>query len=210
MTCSAWSCCSSAPGARDGSCWRTSRIRRQSVIGEPDSPAGSAISIATLAHLPIGTGAVDAVLLPHTLEIRSRPLCGAARGGSGAWSAEGQLIVLGFRPASFWGLRAAASRCGLSAGPAAHCSRHGGCATGCVLLSYEVVSVRPTCIACRASRSSPLEAAVSSMLRRGWFYPWPAGAYVLKARKRVYALTPVRPRLRERRAVIGGLVEPGF
>ena len=39
-------------------------------------------------------------------------------------------------------------------------------------------------------------------------YPLPAGAYLLKARKRVYTLTPIRPRLREKRAVIGGLVKP--
>ena len=47
-----------------------------------------------------------------------------------------------------------------------------------------------------------------SMLRRGWFYPWPAAAYLIKARKRVYTLTPIRPRLRERPRVFGGLVEP--
>ena len=45
------------------------------------------------------------------------------------------------------------------------------------------------------------------MLRRAT-YPLPAGAYLLKARKRLYTLTPVRPRLREKPAVIGGLVKP--
>jgi hypothetical protein len=49
---------------------------------------------------------------------------------------------------------------------------------------------------------------VPSILYRGWFYPWPAAAYVIKARKRVYTLTPIRPRMRERRPVFGGLVEP--
>ena len=45
-------------------------------------------------------------------------------------------------------------------------------------------------------------------LRRGLFYPLPGGAYLLKARKRLHALTPLRPRLRERRRVLGGLTEP--
>jgi hypothetical protein len=36
----------------------------------------------------------------------------------------------------------------------------------------------------------------------------PGGAYLLKARKRLHALTPLRPRLRERRRVLGGLTEP--
>jgi hypothetical protein len=46
------------------------------------------------------------------------------------------------------------------------------------------------------------------MLRRGLTYPLPANAYLLKARKRIYTLTPVRPRFRERPAVLGGLVKP--
>jgi hypothetical protein len=46
------------------------------------------------------------------------------------------------------------------------------------------------------------------MRRRGLLNPLPAGAYFLKARKRIYSLTPVRPRLREKPAVLGGLVEP--
>ena len=36
----------------------------------------------------------------------------------------------------------------------------------------------------------------------------PAGAYLLKARKRVYTLTPIRPRFRDKPAVLGGLVKP--
>src|SRR5207302_1070970 len=45
------------------------------------------------------------------------------------------------------------------------------------------------------------------MLRRAT-YLLPGGAYLLRARKRLYTLTPVRPRLREKPAVIGGLVKP--
>jgi hypothetical protein len=39
---------------------------------------------------------------------------------------------------------------------------------------------------------------------------WPlmAGAYMLKARKRVYTVTPIRLRWRTRTGVVGGLVEP--
>ncbi|HTV51162.1 MAG TPA: hypothetical protein VME21_08235, partial [Steroidobacteraceae bacterium] len=46
------------------------------------------------------------------------------------------------------------------------------------------------------------------MLRRSLFNPLPAGAYLLKARKRVFTLTPIRPRFREKPAVLGGLVKP--
>jgi hypothetical protein len=57
------------------------------------------------------------------------------------------------------------------------------------------------------SRGLASGAGALRMLRAG-LYPLPAGAYLLKARKRVYTMTPVRPRLREKAAVIGGLVKP--
>ena len=57
-------------------------------------------------------------------------------------------------------------------------------------------------------RGSSASEGTGRMLRPGLTYPLPAGAFLLKARKRVYALTPVRPRFREKPAVIGGLVKP--
>ena len=44
------------------------------------------------------------------------------------------------------------------------------------------------------------------MGRRAW--PRFSGAYLLRARKRVHSMTPVRMRKRLRTAVIGGLAEP--
>jgi SAM-dependent methyltransferase len=183
------------------------RIRRQSVIGEPDAPAGADV-ISSLAHLPIVSGALDAVLLPHTLEFASDPYA-VLREADRVLAAGGGLMVLGFRPASFWGVRAAASRTGFPPGlrRTLTASR---VRDWLRLLSYEVVSVRSYLYRLPRAPRASTEAAISSILRRGWFYPWPAGAYVLKARKRVYTLTPVRPRVRERRVIVGGLVEPGI
>jgi hypothetical protein len=46
-------------------------------------------------------------------------------------------------------------------------------------------------------------------MRRGFVYPWPAGAFLLRARKRLHTLTPLRSRLRERRtSVLGGIAKP--
>ena len=58
------------------------------------------------------------------------------------------------------------------------------------LLSYEIVSVRPYLYRLPRAPRQRRGGDVPSMLRRGWFYPWPAAAYVIKARKRVYTLTP--------------------
>ncbi len=65
-----------------------------------------------------------------------------------------------------------------------------------------------TCI-CVPSESGALAGLQGQgALRRGLFNPLPAGAYLLKARKRTYTLTPIRLRRRERAPMLGGLVNP--
>lgn len=183
-----------------------SRIRRQSVVVEPNSGPNCGDLVANLAHLPIGAACVDAVLLPHTLEYAADPYA-VLREADRVLVAEGQLIVLGFRPMSLWGLRSAASRGGYPPGLR---RRLGSLRVRdwLSLLSYEIVSVRPYLYHLPRAPRGSVASAVPRMLHRGWFYPWPSGAYLIKARKRVYTLTPIRPRLRERVKVLSGLVEP--
>jgi SAM-dependent methyltransferase len=185
-----------------------SRIRRQSIIGDREA-AGNVIDlVANLAHLPISGGSVDAVLLPHTLEYAPDPYA-VLREADRVLVAEGQLIVLGFKPTSFWGLRSAAARGGYPPGLRRQLSSN-RIHDWLGLLSYEIVSSRPYLYHLPRSPGGPVDAVVPRMLHRGWFYPWPAAAYLIKARKRVYTMTPIRPRLRERRTVLGGLVEPSM
>ena len=183
-----------------------SRIRRQSVIADSADASARGDLVARLAHLPINNTSVDAVLLPHTLELAADPYT-VLREADRVLVAEGQLIVLGFRPASLWGLRAAASRAGFPPGLRRILSAS-RVRDWLGLLSYEIVSTRPYLYRLPRAPHGSSESAIPSMLYRGWFYPWPAAAYVIKARKRVYTLTPIKPRLRERRPVFGGLVEP--
>jgi len=77
-----------------------------------------------------------------------------------------------------------------------------------VLLGFEVVAARRYLYLSPWSRGLSRGEGTGRMLRAGLTYPLPAGAFLLKARKRVYTLTPVRPRFREKPAVIGGLVKP--
>ena len=182
-----------------------SRIRRQSVVADA-APADGDV-VANLAHLPISSGSVDAVLLPHTLEHAPDPYA-VLREADRVLLAEGQLIVLGFRPASLWGLRSAASRAGYPPGLRRRLSA-GRVRDWLGLLSYEIVSMQSYLYRLPSSPRATIDAVIPSMLHRGWFYAWPAAAYLIKARKRLYTLTPIRPRLlRERRPVLGGLVEP--
>jgi SAM-dependent methyltransferase len=182
-----------------------SRTRRATLIASP-ATAGAADIIARASQLPILSDSVDAALLPHTLEFAADPYA-IVREVDRVLSGEGQLLVLGFRPFSLWGMRSRWSRDGFPPGMRRVLPER-LLREWLVLLGYEVVEAR------RYLYSSPWRgaraAAASSarLLRPGLTYPLPAGAYLLKARKRLYTLTPIRPRLRERPKVLGGLVKP--
>jgi SAM-dependent methyltransferase len=175
-------------------------IRNQAVVA-PLAGAGIDV-VARLTHLPVQSSAIDAVLLPHVLEFENDPHA-VLREADRVLVGEGQLLVLGFRPGSPWGWRAAASRHGYPPGQRRLLSEQ-RVRDWLHLLRFEVRSVR------RYLYALPTETAVvaAPRLRRGWFYPWPAGAYLIKARKRLYSVTPLRARKHERRALLGGALEP--
>jgi SAM-dependent methyltransferase len=181
-----------------------SRTRRQTIIASKKFERGPDV-IGRASQLPIVSDSIDAVLLPHTLEFAADPYS-IVREVDRVLGAEGQLIVMGFRPWSLWGLRARASRSGFPPGMRRVLSQ-GRVQDWLELLGYEIVSTRRYLYASPWSHPSVGEAG-GRILRRGLVNPLPAGAYLLKARKRVYTLTPVRPRFREKTPVIGRLVKP--
>ena len=187
---------------------RGSRIRRNTLVAAVHSDAQSPDIIASPAGLPIASGSIDAVLLPHCLEIEPDPYA-VLREADRVLLGEGQIIVLGFRPMSLWGLRAAASRTGFPPGFARVLSES-RLRDWLVLLGFEVTLTRhylyvaPT----EPNGAQQPEVVRPGMLKRGWVNPLPAGGYLLKARKRVYSATPIRPRRRERRAILGSLANP--
>jgi SAM-dependent methyltransferase len=180
-----------------------SRTRRQSLIAAADIPCGPDI-IARPSQLPVIGDSIDAVLLPHTLEFASDPYA-VLREVDRVLVGEGQLLVLGFHPWSLWGMRARWSRNGFPPG-IRRVLWERLLREWLVLLGFEVVAPRRYLYLSPWSRG--LSGGTARMLRAGLTYPLPAGAFLLKARKRVYTLTPVRPRFREKPAVIGGLVKP--
>jgi SAM-dependent methyltransferase len=181
-----------------------SRTRRQTIIAAGTSP-GAADVIGRAAQLPVTSDSIDAVLLPHTLEFAADPYS-IVREVDRVLVAEGQLIVIGFRPWSLWGLRARASRDGFPPGMR-RLLAEGRLQDWLELLGYEVVARRHYLYAGPWSHPAPGDAG-GKILRRGLVNPMPAGAYLMKARKRVYTMTPIRPRFREKAAVIGRLVKP--
>lgn len=181
------------------------RTRGQTIVSSVAGD-GTVDVLARLAQLPFASDSIDAVLLPHTLEFEADPY-GVIREVDRVLVGEGQLLVLGFRPWSLWGLRSAAARRGFPPGLKRLLPER-RLRDWLVLLGYEVVVSRRYLYCVPWGEPEAPSGSSSHMLRRGLLNPVPAGAYLLKARKRVYALTPLRPRLRERPKVLGGLVEP--
>lgn len=180
---------------------RGARTRSQALAAV--APVAGADFVSRLTQLPVASDSVDAVVLPHTLEFESDPYA-VLREADRVLAGDGKLVVLSFAPWSPWGLRAATTRDGHPPGLRRLISER-RLRDWLRLLGYEVGESR------RYLHELPWgEPEVgNARLRRSWWYPLPAGAFVLKARKRLHSLTPLRPLLRDRRAsVLGGLTEP--
>ena len=179
------------------------RTRHRAVLARP-SLSPDADIFGRMSQLPVASDAIDAVLMPHTLEFAADPYA-IVRETDRVLVGEGHLVVLGFQPWSLWGRRARFSRSGFPPGLRRVLSER-RVREWLALLGYEVFTAR------RYLYRSPWAGGLADgegpdrLLRRGLTYPLPAGAYLLKARKQVYTLTPMRPRVRK--AVLGGLVNP--
>jgi SAM-dependent methyltransferase len=158
---------------------------------------------APLASLPFASDSIDAIVLPHTLELVEDPYA-VLREAERVLCAEGCLIICGFNPWSGWGARRLF----------AHYLRRPAFPPGTrrllselrlrdwvALLGFDVASVYGYLgmlpIASTAGRCEVAPHAA-----------WRAGAYMLKARKRMQTMTLVRPKRRARQRVLVGVAEP--
>lgn len=183
------------------------RTQRRCVLawhGARDGDANAMIRSRTDA-LAIASDSVDAVMLPHTLEYEPEPH-EILREVGRILSGEGHLIVFGFRPLSLWGMRHWFAKHGFPPGLERMISE-GRLRDWLKLLGFEIVDARRYLFTRPWGTTTP---APHSVFERTGPQLWPAfaGGYVVKARKRVYTLTPIRPRWRLRPKVVGGLIEP--
>ncbi len=156
--------------------------------------------------LAIASDSVDAVVLPHTLEYEPDPHQ-LLREVERILSGEGHLIVFGFRSLSSWGVRHLFARDGFPPG-LERMIGEGRLKDWLKLLGFEIVDAQRYLFSLPWGSST---ASSHSFFERIGRRVWPlfAGGYLLKARKRVYTLTPVRPRWKRLRPkVVGGLIEP--
>jgi SAM-dependent methyltransferase len=160
--------------------------------------------------LPLAADSVDVVVLAHTLEFSADPH-GVLREADRILVPEGHLAILCFSPTSLWGL-ARLGRRALSRRPpvpwCGHFFTQRRLRDWLALLGFEALGAERLFFRPPLAHEK-LMTLIEPVERWGdRFWPWLGAAYLLLARKRVIALTPVRPRWRPRRALVGGLVEP--
>lgn len=179
------------------------RTPRRTLLAEPGARGHFVSHAASLAVL---TDSVDALLLPHTLEFAPDPHA-VIREVDRVLVGEGHLLVLGFEPWSWWSLRHHLSDSGFPPGLDRLLSRS-RLRDWLRLLGFDVLEVRRFLHTLPLARlhGGRIEHSLEHVGQRlhGHF----GSVYLLKAKKRVYTLTPVRPRQRRVRALVGGLVEP--
>jgi SAM-dependent methyltransferase len=162
---------------------------------------GDVTLCAPLDTLPFRSDSIDAILLPHTLELVEDPYA-VLREAERVLTGEGCLLICGFNPFSGWGAR---RMFGQSLGRPAFPPQTRRMLSErrlrdwVALLGFDVDSVDGYL------GFLPLTGGAGEFRPRRALT---AGAYLLKARKRVSTLTLVRPRRRIRQRVLVGAAEP--
>ena len=160
---------------------------------------------APLQSLPFRSDSIDAIFLPHTLELVEDPYA-VLREAERVLCADGCLMICGFNPFSGWGARRLFGQYFRRPAFPPQTRRmlsERRMRDWMALLDFEVENVYGYLGLLHITRR-PRKMADGSM-RQGEYRtrrPLTAGAYLLKARKRVQTLTLVRPRRRVRQLVL--------
>ncbi len=157
-----------------------------------------------LDSLPFRSDSIDAIFLPHTLELMEDPYA-VLREAERVLCAEGCLMICGFNPFSGWGVRRAfAQYFGRPVFPpqTRRLLSERRLRDWVAVLGFDVHSVYGY-LGLLPSKGRAPRAEETAAPRAAWT----AGAYLLKARKRVSTLTMVRPRRRARQRVLVGAAE---
>jgi SAM-dependent methyltransferase len=166
-------------------------------------PAPGVTLCAPLDTLPFSSDSIDAIFLPHTLELVEDPYA-VLREAERILTAEGCLMICGFNPFSGWGARRAFGRL-FGRPPFPPRTRRmlseRRLRDWVALLGFDVDGVYGY-LGSLPLKGGTMPQSFSASA------PWVAGAYLLKARKRVSTLTLVRPRRRVRPRVLVGAAEP--
>ncbi|MEO8223315.1 MAG: methyltransferase domain-containing protein [Gammaproteobacteria bacterium] len=194
---------------------RYARTRRYSVVAATRGPGVDFVSLPE--DLAVPTDSIDAVFLPHVLETTHDPYA-VLREVDRILRPDGQVVATGFNPWGWWGVRHYLSRRRFPAGGQRMVSEY-RLRDWLQLLDYN-------CQPARFHHSAPPLYRQFHQVNRlgehehsdGGDWPQPAphfrgwsplcSAYLLLARKDVYTVTLIRPPVRPRPRLVGGLVNP--
>ncbi|GAC1331340.1 MAG: class I SAM-dependent methyltransferase [Steroidobacteraceae bacterium] len=181
---------------------------QHTILVAPETSADVTLC-APLDSLPFRSDSIDAIFLPHTLELVEDPYA-VLREAERVLCAEGCLMICGFNPFSGWGIRRAFAKfVGGSVFPpeTRRMLSERRLRDWVALLGFDVDSVYGYLGLLPTKGQVPrADARPHAEIRPR--AAWITGAYLLKARKRVQTMTLVRPRRRLRQRVLVGAAEP--
>lgn len=184
----------------------SSRISHRILLSHaPVSGSGELSLEGESERLPFAADTLDAILLPHTLEL-SRDPHQVLREVDRCLVPEGHVLILGFNPVSWWGLWGLLARWRHATPWSLRAIGPGRLRDWLSLLGFDTLQLVPL------FHRPPLQSQ-RALDRLGFLetrrpLALLAGAYFLLARKRVATLTPIRPRWRPRRGLLGAGVAP--
>ena len=158
-------------------------------------------------RLPLASASLDVVVLPHTLEYADHPH-EVLREVERVVIPEGHVVILGFNPWSLFGLGRLLIGWRQGVPWSGHFYSAMRVRDWLKLLGFDTLMMRRYFFQppLRSGRLLLVLLRLERFFRRWW--PLPGGCYILLAKRRGIALTPIRPRRRRRRVVAVGAAEP--
>lgn len=183
-------------------------LDQEPVPGTRESPSRQSCVGAHLDALPLDTKSIDVAVLPHTLDFEGDPHR-ILREVDRVLSPEGHMVIIGFNPYSFWGLRRLFGRRKRRMAPwNAHFFSMARIKDWMSLLGYEVTETS-TVFHRPPVRHDKLRSRLFFMERLGTrWWSGMAGVYIVVAKKRVVGMTPLQPSWKQNRQLVPGLTEP--
>ncbi len=174
-------------------------IQSKSDIGLENQPD----LLASPELMALQTDSVDALVLPHVLETAENPHQ-VLREVDRCLVPEGHVIVLGFNPLGWWGLRKLITIRRKQIPWSLQFISLPKLKDWLSLLGFETIATRYLFAKSpwQVRPAAPGFEILEKMNQLGW--PLFAASYVLVARKRVATLTQIKPRWRPRRSVLAG------
>ncbi|CRI63591.1 Methyltransferase type 11 [Thiocapsa sp. KS1] len=186
----------------------SSRIRHRILMPcEQPSGHGGREIVGLPSRLPLASDAIDALLLPHTLDFSPDPEA-VLREVERVLIPEGRVIILGFNALSAWGLWSLLRGSGTQVPWCGRFRTAYQIEDWLSVLGFDIelrehIMFRPPF----RRALGPSCAAFDTLGRRLW--PILGGVYLIRAVKRVSTLTPLRPAWGRQRSLLrGGAVEP--